>query len=307
MASCGGTASGQGGAQSDRESTNGINDVIRRRRHGRTEVERTGEKGAQGGANKGTKWVREGVHGKETRDRSEAEAGRQGITGGGDRDAGRGGKRETDSRRQGARDTGGEDGTIGRGDRGRKGVEGAERRRDIVGKNRVPGAAEREVEGGRMDVDVRRKCLSVTRRKEDRGGSVGRRNGERSKSTVRDGTPQGRRLGYKSLEELSGKDPSVVAITLSCHPALKDLLNETKMRQDLVHLILLVLSKAFSSRMGRGTLQHLARIIKDSGFFRTTLPHYLACMESESNPAHRARYPQDLEYILVIVSEVHNV
>ncbi|XP_053171125.1 NFX1-type zinc finger-containing protein 1-like [Scomber japonicus] len=75
------------------------------------------------------------------------------------------------------------------------------------------------------------------------------------------------------------------------------------MRQDLVELLILVLSKAFKSRSDRGTLQHLASIIKDSGFLRTTLPHYLVGMLAEFNPVRREQYPRHLENILVILSE----
>lgn len=129
------------------------------------------------------------------------------------------------------------------------------------------------------------------------------RNGGRSNST-RVGAPQGHGLGYKKLEELSEKDPSVVAITLSSHHALQDVLNETKMRKDLIELLCRVLSKAFKSRTERATLQHLAGSIKDSGFFRNFLPYYLAGMESECSAERRAKYPQLLENILVIMSEV---
>ncbi|XP_070700533.1 NFX1-type zinc finger-containing protein 1 [Pempheris klunzingeri] len=76
------------------------------------------------------------------------------------------------------------------------------------------------------------------------------------------------------------------------------------MRQDLVELFCLVLGIAFKSRTDRGTLQHLAGIIKDSGFFRTILPHYLVGTESESNPTRRAQYPRHLENIALILSEV---
>lgn len=96
-----------------------------------------------------------------------------------------------------------------------------------------------------------------------------------------------------------------MAITLSCNPALRDILSGTTMRPDLVELLSLVLSKAFKSRTDRGTLQHLAGIIKDSGFFRTILPHYLVGMESEFNPVRREQYPRHLENILAILSEVN--
>ena len=96
-----------------------------------------------------------------------------------------------------------------------------------------------------------------------------------------------------------------MAITLSSKPALQELLSGTTMRQDLIELLCLVLSKAFQSRTDRGTLQHLAGIVKDSGFFRTVLPYYLGGMGSEFNPVRRAQYPQHLENILAILSEVN--
>uniref|UniRef100_UPI0037E7DECA NFX1-type zinc finger-containing protein 1 n=1 Tax=Semicossyphus pulcher TaxID=241346 RepID=UPI0037E7DECA len=123
----------------------------------------------------------------------------------------------------------------------------------------------------------------------------------------RDGAPRGHGLGFKTLEELSGKEPSVVAFTLSSKPALHEVLSETVMRQDLVELLSLVMSKAFKSRTNRGTLQHLAGIIKDSNFFRTVLPHYLVGMGSEFNPVRRARYPLQLENILAILSEILSI
>ncbi|KAM9410372.1 NFX1-type zinc finger-containing protein 1 [Pholidichthys leucotaenia] len=133
------------------------------------------------------------------------------------------------------------------------------------------------------------------------------RNGERSNSVGAIMPQQGRRLGFKTLEELSQKDPSVVAITLSSHPALPGLLNETKMRQDLIELVCLGLSIAFKSKADRSSLQHLACIIKDSEFFRTSLLHYLGGMVSESNPVRRAQYPQHLENILAVLWEVLSI
>lgn len=120
----------------------------------------------------------------------------------------------------------------------------------------------------------------------------------------RDRAPKGPKLGYKSLEELCEKEPSVVALTLSSHPALKDLLNDRDMRKDLVHLVCQALSKAFSSRTVRATKQHLANTVKDSEFFRTTLLYFLGGMESESDPVRRGRHPQLLGNILDILSEV---
>uniref|UniRef100_A0AAX7TZG3 RZ-type domain-containing protein n=1 Tax=Astatotilapia calliptera TaxID=8154 RepID=A0AAX7TZG3_ASTCA len=167
--------------------------------------------------------------------------------------------------------------------------------------------------GGGAERGRRRGAIEVDRREGWRGerrdveGDRQDRNGRRSNSASTARPPQGRGLGFKALEELSLKDPSVVAITMSSHPSVKDLLSETKIRQDLIELICLVLSKAFKSRTDRGTQQHLAGIIKDSGFFCTSLPHYLVGMVSDSKPARRAQYPQHLENILVILSQVLNI
>lgn len=115
---------------------------------------------------------------------------------------------------------------------------------------------------------------------------------------------QGPGLGYKKLEELSKQDPSVVALSLSNHPALEDVLKESKMRKELIELLCLVISNAFRSRADRATLQHLAGITKGSNFFRIVLPYYLADMESERNWTRRTQYPQHMENILTITSEV---
>ncbi|XP_061543897.1 NFX1-type zinc finger-containing protein 1 [Phycodurus eques] len=138
-------------------------------------------------------------------------------------------------------------------------------------------------------------------RRDDTGDSQSQ---SRGSAACRDGVPQGPRLGFKSLLELSEKEPSVVAFTLCSHPALPGVLLETDMRQDLVELLCLVLSKAFKSRSNRVTLQRLASILKDSGFFRTTLPHYLAGMRSESRPDRRGQYPLHLENIVLILTQV---
>ena len=95
-----------------------------------------------------------------------------------------------------------------------------------------------------------------------------------------------------------------MAITLSSKPGLQHVLSETTMRRDLVELLCRVLSKAFKSHTDRGTLQHLADIIKNSGFFRAVLPIYLAGMVSESDHVRRAQFPQHLENILAILREV---
>ncbi|XP_014191465.1 NFX1-type zinc finger-containing protein 1 [Haplochromis burtoni] len=187
--------------------------------------------------------------------------------------------------------------------------EGAERWRSEVGRNPEAGPVVRQGVrigmAGREERGDRREGWRGERR--DVEGDRQDRNGRRSNSASTARPPQGRGLGFKALEELSLKDPSVVAITMSSHPSVKDLLSETKIRQDLIELICLVLSKAFKSRTDRGTQQHLAGIIKDSGFFCTSLPHYLVGMVSDSKPARRAQYPQHLENILVILSQVLNI
>ncbi|XP_006782832.1 NFX1-type zinc finger-containing protein 1 [Neolamprologus brichardi] len=187
--------------------------------------------------------------------------------------------------------------------------EGAERWRSEVGRNPEAGPVvrlgARMGMAGREERGDRREGWRGERR--DVEGDRQDRNGRRSNSASTARPPQGRGLGFKALEELSLKDPSVVAITMSSHPSVKDLLSETKIRQDLIELICLVLSKAFKSRTDRGTQQHLAGIIKDSGFFCTSLPHYLVGMVSDSKPARRAQYPQHLENILVILSQVLNI
>lgn len=148
--------------------------------------------------------------------------------------------------------------------------------------------------GGRSASGTRRGDWD--RKGERRGGSV--------HPPDRDRAPKCHKLGYKKLEELCEEEPSVVAFTLSSHPALKDLLSDREMRKDLVHLVCQVLSKAFTSRTERATKQHLANIVKDSEFFRATLLYSLAGMESESDPFCRARHPQLLGNILAILSEV---
>lgn len=116
---------------------------------------------------------------------------------------------------------------------------------------------------------------------------------------------QGPGLGYKKLEELSKQEPSLVAISLSNHPALAEVLKETKMRKELIELLCLVLSNALRSRAERATLQHLAGIIKGSNFLRIVLLYYLADVESERNCNRRMQYQEHLGNILAILSEVN--
>ncbi|KAF7649472.1 hypothetical protein LDENG_00140980 [Lucifuga dentata] len=206
---------------------------------------------------------------------------------------------------------------IQRGERGGKGARRAEEEKSVaIGGNRE----KKGVRSARRDGAQRSGDGMVEWRggyydrhggRRDKGtkgaGKGQERNGGRLLSMGRGGPPHVRKLGYKTLEELSEKDPSEVAITLSSNPALQAVLGETHMRQDLVELMCLVVSKAFKSRIDRGTLQHLAGIVKDSAFLRTIVPHYVADMASEFNPVRRKHYPQHLGNILTLVSEVLSI
>ncbi|XP_042361275.1 NFX1-type zinc finger-containing protein 1 isoform X2 [Plectropomus leopardus] len=279
----------RGRNQDEREETDGGGGGVGMRGRGRGGGAAPGRGGRRGAGREETDGGG-GGGGEEVRGR-----GRGGAAG-----AGRGGARDARGQGGGARQRGG--------GRGRGGNVGEWGEIGGVRRNGEQGAAEREgARGGVAGMGARRGGHSMDRRG-GRGGE--RRNdveGEGSNSAGRFGAPKGNGLGYKTLEELSGKDPSTVAITLSSKPALKEVLSETKMRQDLVELFCLVLSKAFKSRTDRGTLQHLASIIKDSGFFRTVLPHYLVGMGTEFNPVRRAQYPQHLLNILAILSEVLSI
>lgn len=109
------------------------------------------------------------------------------------------------------------------------------------------------------------------------------------------------------MEELSGKDPSEVAITLASNDGLQDLLDEREMRQDLVQLLCQVLCKAFLSKTDRQTVQYLTGLIKDSGFLRTILPHYVMGMGSEFDHTRREQYPQHLDNIMTLLSKVLSI
>ncbi|KAM4582295.1 NFX1-type zinc finger-containing protein 1 isoform 2-T2 [Fundulus diaphanus] len=184
-----------------------------------------------------------------------------------------------------------------RGGRGRGGSRGAgdERQRFGSSRNEQPGGAERQgMRTGGAGIGVRKE-----------GHTGDRREGRDEKRDGAGSAP--RKLGYKTLEDLSKTEPSVVAITLSSNPGFQALLDETSMRPDLIQLVCLVLSKAFTARTDRSTLQHLANIIKESKFLDTTLLHNVGGMMSDSNPARRAQYPQHLENILAILSEVVSI
>ncbi|CAL8340356.1 unnamed protein product [Merluccius merluccius] len=114
-------------------------------------------------------------------------------------------------------------------------------------------------------------------------------------------------MTYRNLEELAEKQPSEVAITLSSSPAFQALLDEQEIRHDLVQIICLALSRAFQSRTDKSTVQHLARMVKDSGFLRIILPQYIGSMNSESNPARRAQYPQHMDNMIAVLSKVLSI
>lgn len=265
-----------------------------------------------------------GGRGGAERMRGRGIGGRADLERGGERGAVRGGREEAGGRGGGGEDVqgrgrgrrgGAEDarGGNGRGGRQRgRAPRGANRwEGGGLGRNQVPGERE-EARRQLPEMVVRRRGHSMDRRggrgneRRDDAGDRQERNGGRSNSTDRVRAPQGRGLGYKRLEELSGQDPSVVAITLSSHPTLPDVLCDRLMRKDLVELLCLLMSKAFKSRTDRGTLQHLAGIIKNSVFFQSVLLHYIGDMGLESNHVRRAQYPQHLENILAIAYEVGN-
>ncbi|KAK6319679.1 hypothetical protein J4Q44_G00108900 [Coregonus suidteri] len=111
----------------------------------------------------------------------------------------------------------------------------------------------------------------------------------------------------ETLEDLSGKDPSEVAITLAYSKELQVLLDEREMRQDLIQLLCQVLCKAFLSKTPRKNIQRLTGLIKDSGFLRTILPHYVMGMASEFDNTRRDQYPQHLDNIMTLLSEVLSI
>lgn len=116
-----------------------------------------------------------------------------------------------------------------------------------------------------------------------------------------------RRLGFKALEELVGKEPSEVAITLSSSPGLVLLLEERTMGPGLIQLLCQALATAVGSRSDRRIVQHLAGLVKDSGFLRSVLPHYIVGMMTDHAPARRAVYPRDLRCIVGLLSHLLSI
>lgn len=49
---------------------------------------------------------------------------------------------------------------------------------------------------------------------------------------------------------------------------------------------------------------HLAQVVKDSGFFQSVLPHYVAGMMTDHVPGRRQQYPQHLDNIINLLSSV---
>uniref|UniRef100_A0A9J8AQG6 Zinc finger, NFX1-type containing 1 n=1 Tax=Cyprinus carpio carpio TaxID=630221 RepID=A0A9J8AQG6_CYPCA len=135
----------------------------------------------------------------------------------------------------------------------------------------------------------------------------GRGGNGRGRGRGRDGTPETRKLGYKMLEGLLEREASEVAITLSSSTGLKNLLDDSTMRSDLVQLVCQVLCKAFGSRIDRKIVLHLAGTVKDSPFFRNILPYHVTGMMSDYVQARREQYPQHLSNIISLLSEVLNM
>lgn len=130
------------------------------------------------------------------------------------------------------------------------------------------------------------------------------RGGRRGGGQMRGDVPEVRKLGLRNLEELSKKEASEIAITLSSNQGLQVLLEEMEMGHNLVQLLCQVLSHALSSKIDRQIVQHLAGVIKDSMFLRTILPHYIAGMITDHVPARRMQYPQHLDNIISLLSHV---
>ncbi|KAI1891039.1 hypothetical protein AGOR_G00159770 [Albula goreensis] len=135
------------------------------------------------------------------------------------------------------------------------------------------------------------------------GGRMGGERGEKGREVL----AEGEELGFKALEDLAGKEPSEIAITLSSSPGLQLLLEEKGMGHGMIQLLCQTLSKAIGSRTDRRIVQHLAGVVKDSGFLRTLLPHYIVGMMSDYAPARRAQYPQHLDSIISLLSDVVSI
>uniref|UniRef100_A0A8C1KBB8 Zinc finger, NFX1-type containing 1 n=1 Tax=Cyprinus carpio TaxID=7962 RepID=A0A8C1KBB8_CYPCA len=188
----------------------------------------------------------------------------------------------------------------GRGGRGGEGREGRGR-----GHQQASGSTNSQRERRMTDGTVGPQGEEPQRGREE--GQRGRGGNGRGRGRGRDGTPEVRKLGYKTLEGLLEKEPSEVAITLSSSTGLKNLLEDNMMRTDLVQLVCQVLCKAFESRNDRKIVLHLAGIVKDSPFFQYGLPYHVNGMMSDCTQARREQYPQHLSNIISLLSEVLNM
>ncbi|MGH0131754.1 UNVERIFIED_CONTAM: hypothetical protein FKN15_048582 [Acipenser sinensis] len=79
------------------------------------------------------------------------------------------------------------------------------------------------------------------------------------------------------------------------------------MRQNMVQLLCKVLSKAVGSRLDRQIVQHLVRALKDSGFLKTVLPQYIMGMMMDPIPARRHQYPEHLDNIITLLSDLVSI
>ncbi|XP_077192287.1 NFX1-type zinc finger-containing protein 1 [Paroedura picta] len=115
------------------------------------------------------------------------------------------------------------------------------------------------------------------------------------------------RIDRKFLESLLQKEPSEAAILLASSPSLKEALSQTVMRPGFLQALCQALRKACSSRIDRGSVQHLMGTVKDSNFLKICLPQYVASMLTEATPAVRHQYPEHIDNIVALVQEVASV
>ncbi|NWZ82733.1 ZNFX1 protein, partial [Poecile atricapillus] len=115
---------------------------------------------------------------------------------------------------------------------------------------------------------------------------------------------QARRIGYKFLESLLGKDPSEVVITLASSSGLKELLSQTTMNRNFVQLICQVLQKVCSCQMDRRNVQHILGVVKESNFLKICLPQYVSDMVTEVVPAERHEYPKHISNIILLLEHL---
>ncbi|XP_072540909.1 NFX1-type zinc finger-containing protein 1 [Salminus brasiliensis] len=241
--------------------------------------------------------------------RGGAEGGGGGRGRGGAGDRGRGGGRGRGGPEEGV-GRGREGVGRGAGGRGRGGGPGAGRGPEGGREEAVRGRGERRGENrGNPWPDVQRGRdgggMDQGGRGERGGGEGQRGRGGHRRGNSRDVTPEIRRIGYKTLEELLEKDSSEVAITLSSSAGLKALLDERTMRLDLVQLLCQVLCKAFQSRYDHKIVLHLAQVVKDSAFLQTVLPHYVTgMMTNYSVYARKEQYPLHLGNIISLLSDI---